>query len=587
MMNTVQANPTPVKPSYWTNASADHQTIIDEFVREYDMPIAVACCLAARGITPDSQYVFFNGSLEDLSSPFRFRDMEKAVARLWEAVRGSGTILIYGDYDTDGITATALVSEILKREGARVAPYIPHRFEDGSGFNIEALERALAILPEGETCSLLITVDCGIYGNETIEYARQHGIDAIITDHHEPHAVLPDAFAILNPKTFSEDTADIMNLCGVGVAFKLAHAFLQYGHRLGFTSHDESDIRRVLDYVALGTIADIVPVTGENRLLVRYGLEVIRKHPRPGIAALIESAGIRAESVSTTDITYKLAPRINAAGRLHDAVLAFRLLTTEALPDTQPLVTEIEAINHERHTREHEIYTLALTQLHDDPDFSKKSTIIAGGADWHRGVIGIVASKIAAAFKRPTIIISLCDGIAHGSVRSINQVNLMNVFAQFSDLIPEPRYGGHSMAVGFDLPEDKLDELKVRFEEAVRKELANSTQMADAIVYDGEITLGDLNADFFEYYPHLEPFGQNNCPPKFLVRDLHVDFFYPKKGASLRGVLKDGNGFTYDFISSDCVPPHDETIDVIVSPQPPALAGHIRNRLNLITFRTH
>lgn len=289
----------------WTCASDGKETLTGELIKGKALPRAIAMYLAARDIAPEQVDMYFNAALSDLSDPFRFPGMETAVKRLWQAIVDREHILIHGDYDTDGITATALLSWILERNGAIVTNFLPHRFDDGYGFTPESLAKALE--GAGGTCGVLVTVDCGINSCEAVEDAARRGIDVIITDHHEPGDTLPKAVANINPKIHPE-LADMHNLSGVGVAFKLGHAFLKYGreHNLGGYM---TELKEVLDYVALGTVADIVPLLGENRILVKHGMEMLKRQLRPGVRALIEVARISSNSIKPSDITFKLAPR--------------------------------------------------------------------------------------------------------------------------------------------------------------------------------------------------------------------------------------------------------------------------------------
>ena len=352
----------------WTCASDGKETLTGELIKGKALPRAIAMYLAARDIVPGQGDMYFNAALSDLSDPFRFPGMETAVKRLWQAIVDREHILIHGDYDTDGITATALLSWILERNGAIVTNFLPHRFDDGYGFTPESLAKALE--GAGGTCGVLVTVDCGINSCEAVEDAARRGIDVIITDHHEPGDTLPKAVANINPKIHPE-LADMHNLSGVGVAFKLGHAFLKYGreHNLGGYM---TELKEVLDYVALGTVADIVPLLGENRILVKHGMEMLKRQLRPGVRALIEVARISSNSIKPSDITFKLAPRINAAGRLGNAISA---------------------------------------------------------------LIGIVASRFARDYNRPAIVLTIQGDEAHGSGRSIGGLNLIKVLSKCSHLL--------------------------------------------------------------------------------------------------------------------------------------------------------
>ena len=434
----------------WTCASDGKETITGDLIREKALPRAIAMYLAARGVDTRHMDMYFNASFSDLSDPFRFPGMETAVKRLWQAIVDREHILIHGDYDTDGITATALLSWILERNGAIVTNFLPHRFDDGYGFTPDSLAKALEA--SGGDCGVLVTVDCGINSSEAVADAAQRGIDVIITDHHEPGEILPDSLANINPK-IHEELADMHNLSGVGVAFKLGHAFLKYGrdHNLGGYM---TELKEVLDYVALGTVADIVPLLGENRILVKHGMEMLKRQLRPGVRALIEVARISGSSIKPSDITFKMAPRINAAGRLGNAISALQLLTASKIVDAYRFADMLEHFNQKRQTKEQEIFNEAKHYVESAPDFSSSYSIIAAGDGWHQGVIGIVASRFARDYNRPAIVLTIQDDEAHGSGRSIGGLNLIKVLSKCAHLLT--RYGGHPMAVGLGLHKSKI-----------------------------------------------------------------------------------------------------------------------------------
>ena len=298
----------------WISASEGKENVVKELTGKCDLPYAAALYLAAHGITADQVDSYFNDSFSALTDPYRFPGMELAVKRLWQAIRNRERILIHGDYDTDGITATSLLSWVLEKNGAIVSSFLPHRFDDGYGFTPESLAKALDVIPS--ECKVLVTVDCGINSGPAVTEAAARGIDVIITDHHEPDGEKLSALAVINPK-LNPELEDMRQLSGVGVAFKLAHAFIKFGRENNLGGYGV-EIQDALDFVALGTVADIVPLLGENRLLVKYGMETLCKQLRPGIRALIESAHI-GPKLTPADITFKLAPRINAAGRLGNA----------------------------------------------------------------------------------------------------------------------------------------------------------------------------------------------------------------------------------------------------------------------------
>lgn len=561
----------------WNCASDGKENVIEELIRRKSLPRAVAMYMAARGVEVKDVEAYFNASFSDLSDPFRFPGIEEAVSRLWRAVRNRELILIHGDYDTDGITATALLSWVLEKNGAMVTSFLPHRFDDGYGFTPESLEKALEAA--GGKCGVLVTVDCGINSVEAVRDARTRGIDVIITDHHEPGEELPDALAIINPKVHS-DLCDMHNLSGVGVAFKLGHAFVLYGRSRnegGYTT----ELQDVLDYVALGTIADIVPILGENRILVKYGMETLRKQLRPGVRALIEVARVGAR-MQPSDITFKLAPRINAAGRLGNAVSALQLLTASNIVQAYKFADMLESFNQKRQAKEQEIFSEAKRQVESDPNFENSVTITAAGENWHQGVIGIVASRFARDYNRPAIVLTIQGEEAHGSGRSIGGLNLIRILSHCSHLLT--RYGGHPMAVGLGLHKSKIAEFQRLFEESVRAE-ARPEDLLDSVSYDGVVELGELGPDFFAYYEKLGPFGHGNPQPLFRIDNLEIARTFPIKSGHTKGIMRDVYGDTCDFIAFNMTLNPHMRWDVIAMPQINEYYGERRRQLQIVDFK--
>ena len=559
----------------WKCSSDGKEKIIEELVRVKNIPQAVAMYLAARDVTAQDADLYFRSAMSDLTDPFRFPGMEEAVRRLWKAVRTKENILIHGDYDTDGITATALMTWVLEKNGGNVTAFLPHRFDDGYGFTPDSLAKALDLA--GVDCGVLVTVDCGINSAEAVAEARKRGIDVIITDHHEPAEELPDAMALINPKVH-ECVADLRNLSGVGVAFKLAHAFVQYGR-----DHNEgaytTEIQDVLDFVALGTIADIVPILGENRILVKYGMEMLKKQLRPGVRALIDVSHLSGGRMHPSDITFKLAPRLNAAGRLGNAISALQLMMAPQIVDAYHYANMLEDFNRQRQTKEQEIFSEAKRQVEADPNFNSSMSIIAAGEDWHQGVIGIVASRFARDYNRPAIVLTIIGDEAHGSGRSVGGLNLIKILSKSSHLLT--RYGGHPMAVGLGLPKDKIPEFQKEFEENVRNAVQPS-DLTDYLQYDGAITLGDLNDRFYQYYEMLGPFGHGNPQPLFKIQGAEVIRTYPIKSGHSRGVIRDKYGDTFDFIAFNRVMEPHTVWDIAAQPQINEYYGEKRRQLQVI-----
>ena len=425
----------------------------------FSRPIALA--LAARNVTANNVNTYFNASLKELSSPFRIPDMQKAAKRLWDALKNDEQILIHGDFDVDGVTASALLARVLSDNGAKVSVFIPQRFDTGYGFSPESLERTFCDIKY----KLLITVDCGITSIEAVEKANELGIDVIITDHHEQGLELPKAFAIVNPKIHDEIN-DLACLAGVGVAFKTAHAFTKYGLDNGYI-FNKPDLREVLDLVALGTIADIVPLTGESRILAKNGIRRLKKQIRPGIRALCEISHVN--NINSNKVSYKLAPHINAAGRLGDPKIAYDLLVTNSIVDAMKLAEVLKEYNLERRAKENAIFEEVEFQILEKIKTHEYASILVSGENWHQGIVGNVASRISREYNRPSIVLTIIDGLAYGSGRSAANINLVDILSESSDILT--RYGGHPMAVGLSLDPSNINELSIRFEQAVRAKL--------------------------------------------------------------------------------------------------------------------
>ncbi len=563
----------------WKLIRANISSEVEELKRQHNLPRPIALYFAAREITPKQVAGFLNPQLRDLSDPYRFPGIEKAAARIWQAIANNEHILIHGDYDTDGITGSALLSLVLRRNGAKVSSFIPHRFDDGYGFTPESLQKALAIFGP---CQVLITVDCGITSVDAVAEAVNMNIDTIITDHHEAGNELPQALAVINPKIYPE-LEDMHILSGAGTAFKLSHAFIKYGreHNLGgFTTHLED----VLDYVALGTVADIVPLLGENRIMVKYGIDILKKQFRPGIRALIESSKLKSD-LSPSDITFKLAPRINAAGRVGDANIALQLLESDNIVEAYRYASELESYNRSRQDKEQEIYQEARTQLESNGQLQENYALLVAGNNWHQGVIGIVASRLARDFNRPTIVLSIQDdGVAYGSGRSIGSLNLVAALSKTAPLLE--RYGGHPMAVGIGVRADLIEKFYNEFEQHVREQMSES-DLEEFTAYDGECSIQELNSEFFDYLNELAPFGHGNQKPVYRFNELEVVRAFPVGQRHTRGVLQDRFRNQIEFIAFKFQPEEfmHGTIDVLATPQINNYMNTDRVQLNICDIR--
>jgi len=558
----------------WASAVDGKDKTIAELMRIKSIPRPVAMYLAARGIDEKAVDFYFKAALSDLSDPYRFPGMDVAVERLWRAIKNRERILIHGDYDTDGITATALMSWVLERNGAVVTSFLPHRFDDGYGFTPESLAKSLETA--GGPCGVLVTVDCGINSVDAVKDANSRGIDVIITDHHEPAEDLPKALATLNPKLYPQ-LDDLQQLSGVGVAFKLGHAFVKYGRENNLGGY-ATDLNEVLDFVALGTVADIVPLLGENRILVKHGMGILRKQLRPGIRALIEVAKLDA-ALKPSDITFKLAPRINAAGRLGNAITALDLLTSSNIVDAYKNADLLEKFNMRRQAKEQEIFNEAKKQVESDPSFMKSIAILAAGESWHQGVIGIVASRFARDYNRPTIVLTINGEEAHGSGRSVGGLNMIKILSKCSHLLT--RFGGHPMAVGLGLHKDKIPEFHDELEKQVSQEIAPA-DLVDRIAYDGLVEIREMDDAFFQMYEYLSPFGHGNSQPSFRLNGLEIAKTFPIKAGHTRGIMRDASGGTADFIAFNMNLEAKSRWDVIAIPQINEYYGEKHRQLQIV-----
>lgn len=487
----------------------------------YDLPPLIARILSARGISPHDAYKFLNPSIEFLSSPSLLRDIQSAVDRIEEALRYNEKIMIHGDYDVDGVTSLALLERNLRRLGlTHIVPYIPDRFDEGYGLSLRGIQRA-----KEEGISLIITVDCGTTALNEIRKANELGIDIIVTDHHEPADVLPDALAVVNPVVEKEN---LNELAGVGVVFKLLEALYD---RLGL---DRKILLWDLDLVALGTVADIAPLTGENRIFVSYGLKVLENTLKVGLKALKKVSGLSGK-IDTWHISFILAPRLNAAGRLSHAEKAYRLLVTKDGEEALKLAEELDSENRRRQDIEKKIFDEAVRMVEED--YREDFVLVIGKEDWHEGVIGIVASKLVEKYYKPAILVSLREE-GKGSARSIPAFHLFKALKEVEELFIS--FGGHKYAAGFRMAPKNLVELRKRLNRRARETMRRE-DFIPIIEIDAEAKLDELDERFFELYEKLSPFGPGNPVPVIKFDNLEVVGEVKKVGDNhLKFALRDG-----------------------------------------------
>jgi single-stranded-DNA-specific exonuclease len=474
--------------------------------------------LVNRGIkNKDEAESFLRVSLDDLIEPFTLRDMDKVVARVLRAIRDDEKILIYGDYDADGITSTALLVEFFRDIGKEVSYYIPQRLEDGYGISLKAIQQI-----HSEGVNLIITVDCGVSSVNEVAAASKLGMDMIITDHHEPPEVLPEPLALINPY-LKGSNYPFTGLAGVGVALKLVQcikARLDGMDKAG--PGIDPGLHKYLDLVALGTIADVVPLRGENRILVKHGLVLLKEGRRVGIAKLKEVAQVSNNNFGAGSVGFQLAPRLNASGRLGKASIAVRLLITDDPDEAVEIARELDLMNHERQKIEELILDEARNIILNDLDPDAR-TIVLSSDKWHQGVIGIVASKIVEEFYKPTVLISCTGSMGKGSARSIPAFHLYNGIEQCSRHLEA--FGGHKFAAGLSIKTESLAAFVAEFER-IAAETLEDEDFIPSIKIEGELGLKDLTWELHEELAGLAPFGPGNPEPVLKSRGL--DVMYPK-----------------------------------------------------------
>ncbi|WP_353082827.1 single-stranded-DNA-specific exonuclease RecJ [Flavobacterium sp.] len=494
----------------WTLKSKPEKEKVQKLQNELQVDALIATLLVQRGVeTYDQAKSFFRPSLTDLHDPFLMKDMDKAVVRIEEAILKGENILVFGDYDVDGTTAVSLVSSYLKSYYPNVATYIPDRYDEGYGISYTGIDFA-----EDNEFSLIIALDCGIKSIDHIAYANAKNIDFIICDHHRPGDELPNAVAILDPKR-DDCSYPYDELCGCGIGFKLIQALAsKRGQML-------EDLIHYLDLVATAIAADIVPITGENRILAKYGLEVINSNPRPGIKALIQN--VNKKSLTITDVVFIIAPRINAAGRIKHGNEAVALLTEYDLDQAEQFASEIEQHNSDRKGLDKQITVEALAQIEDNNEKENFTTVIYQ-ENWHKGVIGIVASRLTETYYRPTIVFTKSGDKLAASARSVKDFDVYNAIEACSMHLEQ--FGGHKYAAGMTLKEENYEAFKAAFEKEVRNTISSELLIPE-IEIDAEINLSDISPKLIRVLNQFEPFGPENMTPVFMTKNIK-DTGYPK-----------------------------------------------------------
>lgn len=465
----------------------------------------IAALLLQRGIsTFDEAKKFFRPSLNDLHDPFLMKDMDKAVARIEEAVSKNEKILVYGDYDVDGTTAVALFYTFLRSLDASCGFYIPDRYAEGYGISFRGIDYA-----KQENYSLIIALDCGIKALDKVAYAKEHGIDFIICDHHRPGDQLPDAVAVLDPKR-KDCHYPYDELCGCGIGFKLAQAIAQK-RNAGVES-----LENLLDLVAVAIAADIVPVTGENRVLATFGLKRINENPRPGFRAMLELAKLK-RSISISDIVFIFAPRINAAGRIDHGKVAVELLSSTDEETAKAAAEAVNKNNTDRRDLDKTITAHAMEMIATSAILQKRKSTVVYSEDWHKGVVGIVASRLIEKYYRPTIVLTSSNGKVTGSARSVKDFDVYEAIEACSGLLVQ--FGGHKYAAGLTMDAEKVEAFAEKFEEEVSKRITED-QLVPEVEIDLEISFEQIDWNFFNVLKQFAPFGPGNMSPVFLTKKI-------------------------------------------------------------------
>jgi single-stranded-DNA-specific exonuclease len=499
----------------WQILKPDAETVNNLGAQLHCHPITAAILVNRNLTSAQAASRFVTSPLSTIRTPFSLKDMDLAVDRIYRAIIDNENILIFGDYDVDGITATAVLLDFLGATGAKVSAYIPHRIKEG--YSLQTHHISDTALPN--RIQLIITADCGSGSHDAISAARNSGIDVIVTDHHRISEIIPPAVAVLNPKR--HDCRSGMELmAGVGMAFSLVVALRKYLRDHNFwKDRAEPNLKNLCDLVALGTISDMVPLIEENRIFSKIGLDLINSNTRPGLSALRKAAGIANQPMDAEDIAFRLAPRLNAAGRMDHAAIALELLTTVNNTKAQQLAESLNELNDRRQKREGLILDGILSDFEHHPDRLEKKALVCWHPGWHQGVLGIVASRITEKYFRPTALIAVKDEFGKGSARSIPGVDLFEALQACQHCLQD--FGGHSMAAGLTIRTQKLPEFQQTFEKTVARMIRPDSSIPQLTI-DAEIKFADISEILINEIEALSPFGIANPEPVFMTRNVKV-----------------------------------------------------------------
>lgn len=501
-----------MKYSVWKEAETNEEDAVC-LSSLLGIPVKISALLLRRGCYDKaSAEKFLNPRLSRLSDPFILPDIIKAVERTWKAIYEKEKIVVYGDYDVDGITATAIMFQTLKQLGADVDYFLPNRMDDGYGLSDEGLSKCMLKKPK-----LIITVDCGTNSEKQIQIAMSEGVDVIVTDHHEPIDVAGSAVAVVNPLTGDYD--DVKYLAGVGVSFKFCHALLKYANNNDKPISNDLDLRKMLDMVALGTVADVVPLVGENRILAKYGMGQMMKTEDIGLKALMSVAGISDKVIDSYSLGYILGPRLNASGRLGTAETSLELLLTLDEDKALALAKTLDETNTQRKKIEDSIKKEALEIIEKDESALSHSGIVLASSSWHIGTIGIVASRLCSQYNRPVAVVSFEGNDGKGSCRSIEDLDVAGVLSDCSEYLEN--HGGHRLAAGFTIKKHNYDRFREKFIKLCDKTL-NGIVSGKWMKFDDWLENVDVSNDFIDHIVKLEPFGNGNPEPIWGMRRLKL-----------------------------------------------------------------
>lgn len=535
--------PPPPRPR-WQLSEVPDPEMVEGLAAELRLPRPLCALLVVRGIhNPDEAKAFLRPLITSLHPPEELTDLPKAVSRIARAIKGGEVIFVHGDYDVDGMAGTTLLTRWIRELGGDVVPFIPHRLRDGYDLGPRGVREA------GESgATLLITVDSGILAHDAVAQATDKGMDVVVTDHHTPGDTLPPALAVLNPNR-ADCSYPNKGLCGAGVAYKLCQGLAEAFHR------EQEELHPLLSLVALATVADLVPLTGENRTLVRFGLRALAQTRNPGLDRLMHVAGVNPQEVDAGTIGFVLAPRLNAVGRLSDSRLGLRLLLTEDVEEAERLAEEAEALNKERQATDRRTLEEALARLKGRYDPDRDFGLVIAGEGWHPGVVGIVASRIAERVHRPTILVAMEGEKGRGSARSIPGFHLLDAIRAAGEHLE--RFGGHRQAAGLDVTRDNLPSFTEAFQREAREALEGE-DLRPLLRVDLEVGLDELTEEVHKYLEYLGPHGMGNPRPVFLARGVglqgparvvgsnHLKLVIKGKGGPMEGI---------GFGMSDRIPP--------------------------------